>query len=162
MKDLAELRHSASHVMAQAVKELYPEVKLAIGPAIADGFYYDFEKKEPFTPEDLEKISLKMKEIVKQNLKFEHYEKPRDEAIKYFQDKNEKYKVELINDLPDANMSFYKQGDFVDLCKGPHVYYTGGLKHFKLLSELPPIGAVMRREIAYNVFMAQFSLPRKN
>lgn len=133
-ENLQALRHSASHVMAQAVKELYPEVKLAIGPAIADGFYYDFEKKDPFTPEDLEKISQKMKEIVKQNLKFEHYEKPRAEAIKYFQDKNEKYKVELINDLPDEKMSFYKQGDFVDLCKGPHTNYTGGLKHFKLLS----------------------------
>lgn len=134
MKDLAALRHSTSHIMAQAVKELYPEVKLAIGPAIDDGFYYDFDKPTPFTPEDLEKISLKMKEIVKQNLKFQHYEKPRAEASKYFQDKNEKYKVELINDLPDANMSFYKQGDFVDLCKGPHVGYTGSVKHFKLLS----------------------------
>ncbi len=132
--NLQALRHSASHIMAQAVKELYPDVKLAIGPAIADGFYYDFDKKEPFTPEDLEKISQKMKEIVKQNLKFEHYEKPRDEAIKYFQEKGEKYKVELINDLPDANMSFYKQGDFVDLCKGPHVGFSGSLKHYKLLS----------------------------
>ena len=132
--NLQALRHSASHVMAQAVKELYPDVKLAIGPAIADGFYYDFDKKEPFTPEDLEKISQKMKEIVKRNLKFEHYEKPREEAIKYFQELGEKYKVELINDLPDANMSFYKQGDFVDLCKGPHIGYSGNLKHFKLLS----------------------------
>lgn len=134
MKDLQALRHSASHIMAQAVKQLYPEVKLAIGPAIEDGFYYDFDKPTPFIPEDLEKISAKMKEIVKQNLKFERFEKPRQEAIDYFQQKDEKYKVELIQYLPDEKVSFYQQGDFVDLCKGPHVGYTGSVKHFKLLS----------------------------
>ena len=129
--------HTSSHVMAQAVKRLYPQAKFAIGPAIKEGFYYDFDVEKPFTPEDIEKIEAEMKKIVKENLKFSVYEKPRAEAIAYMQERNEPYKVELINDLPeDAVISFYTQGDFTDLCAGPHLDHTGRVKHngFKLLN----------------------------
>ena len=133
MNELQTLRHSASHVLAQAVKRLYPDTKLAIGPAIDTGFYYDFDTEHTFTPEDLTAIEAEMKKIAKENLKIERFELPRKEALELMKD--EPYKVELINDLPeDAVISFYKQGDFTDLCAGPHVKYTSKVKAFKLLS----------------------------
>ena len=133
MNELQILRHSASHVMAQAVKRLFPEVKLAIGPAIDTGFYYDFDTPNPFTAEDLEKIEAEMKKIAKENLKIERFELPRAEALELMKD--EPYKVELINELPeDAVISFYKQGEFTDLCAGPHLSYTSKVKAYKLLS----------------------------
>ncbi len=133
-KGLAALRHTASHILAQAVKRLYPEAKLAIGPSIDTGFYYDFEH-EPFSSEDLENIEKEMKKIVKENEKIERFELPRAEAIAFMEEKGEPYKVELINDLPeDAVISFYKQGDFVDLCAGPHLMSTKGVKAYKLIS----------------------------
>ncbi len=129
------LRHTASHVLAQAVQRLYPGTKLAIGPAIDDGFYYDFDKEGGFAPEDLEKIEAEMKKIIKENLKIETFTKPRAEAIEYLRSKGEDYKVQLVEDLPeDAVISFYKQGEFTDLCAGPHILYTKGVKAFKLLS----------------------------
>ena len=132
---LSVLRHTTSHVLAQAVKRLYPETKLAIGPSIAEGFYYDMDREGGFTEEDLEKIEAEMKKIVKENLKLETFALPREEAIKLMQDKGEDYKVELIKDLPeDANITFYKQGEFTDLCAGPHVLYTKQCKAFKLTS----------------------------
>lgn len=128
-------RHSTAHVMAQAVKRLYPETKLAIGPAISQGFYYDFDSPEPFSPEHLEKIEEEMKKIIKEDLPFERYELSREEALKKFRGAGENYKVELINELPeDAVISCYRQGEFEDLCTGPHVPSTGRLKAFKLLS----------------------------
>ena len=133
-KGLAALRHTASHVLAEAVKRLYPEAKLAIGPSIDTGFYYDFEH-EPFSSEDLEKIEKEMKKIIKENAKIEKFELPREEAIAFMEEKGEPYKVELINDLPkDAVISFYRQGEFVDLCAGPHLMSTKGVKAFKLIS----------------------------
>ena len=129
------LRHTASHVLAQAVMTLFPEVKLAIGPAIDTGFYYDFDKETPFSAEDLTKIEAEMKKIVKQGLRLERFELPRAEAIAKMEEAGQPYKVELINDLPDnAVISFYKQGDFVDLCAGPHLPSTSGVKAFKLTS----------------------------
>lgn len=129
------LRHTASHILAQAVKRLYPDVKLAIGPAIENGFYYDFDADFSFTPEMLSKIEKEMEKIVKENLELERFELSREEAIKLMKEKNEDYKIELIEDLPeDAIISFYKQGDFVDLCAGPHVPSTKEVKALKLLS----------------------------
>ena len=133
-EDLEALRHSCSHIMAHAVTELFPDVKLAIGPPIADGFYYDFDKKEPFTPQDLEKITEKMKEIIKKNYPFVRSEKSREEALKFFGERGEKYKVELIQDLDDDKVTIYEQGGFVDLCRGPHTKSTNEVKYFKLLS----------------------------
>jgi threonyl-tRNA synthetase len=128
-------RHTASHILAQAVKNLYPNVKLAIGPAIDNGYYYDFDVEKPFSVEELAQIEQEMKRIVKENLKLEKFTLPRDEAIKLMEEKGEPYKVELIRDLPEGEIiSFYKQGDFVDLCAGPHVEATGKIKAFKLLS----------------------------
>ena len=134
-EELSTLRHTCSHVLAQAVKRLYPEAKLAIGPSINNGFYYDFDREGGFTPEDLEALEVEMKKIIKENLKISTFTKPRNEAIKYMEEKGEPYKVELIEDLPeDASISFYEQGDFVDLCAGPHILYTKGIKAFKLTS----------------------------
>ena len=128
-------RHTASHVMAQAVKRLYPDTKLAIGPAIEDGFYYDFDRASAFTQEELADIEKEMKKIVKENIKLERFTLPREEAIKFMEEKEEPYKVELIQDLPEGSViSFYKQGDFVDLCAGPHLMSTKGIKAFKLIS----------------------------
>lgn len=128
-------RHTASHIMAQAVKNLWPDTKLAIGPAIDNGFYYDFESEHKFSEEDFLKIQKEMKKIVQANYPLERFELPRAEAIALVEEKNEPYKVELINDLPeDAVISFYKQGDFVDLCAGPHMESTGKIKAFKLMS----------------------------
>jgi len=128
-------RHTASHILAQAVKRLYPNVKLAIGPAIDNGFYYDFDVEKPFSVEELAQIEEEMKKIIKEDLKLERFILPRDEAIKFMEEKGESYKVELIRDLPEGEtISFYKQGEFVDLCAGPHVESTGKIKAFKLLS----------------------------
>lgn len=122
-------RHSTSHVLAQAMKRLYPETKLAIGPAIADGFYYDFDTDIPITPEVLEKLEAEMRKICKEKLPIERFELPREEAIAFMKEKGEPYKVELIQDLPeDAVISFYKQGDFTDLCAGPHLDNTSRIK----------------------------------
>lgn len=128
-------RHTSSHIMAQAVKRLFPDTQLAIGPAIDNGFYYDFDTEHKFVPEDLEKIEAEMNRIIKEDLKLERFELPRAEAIKFMAEKGEDYKVELINDLPeDAIISFYRQGDFVDLCAGCHVSSTKEVKSIKLLS----------------------------
>ena len=133
--ELRAIRHTASHVLAQAVKRLYPETKLAIGPAIDDGFYYDFDREGGFTPEDLEKLEAEMTKIVKENLPVKPFVLPRDEAVRFMEEKAEPYKVELIEDLPDEEtISFYQQGEFVDLCAGPHIMYTKGVKAFKLTS----------------------------
>ena len=133
--ELPVLRHTASHILAQAVLRLFPGTKLAIGPAIDDGFYYDFDKDGGFTTDDLEKIEAEMKKIIKENLKIETYTLPRSEAIEYMKGRGEIYKVELIEDLPeDAPISFYKQGEFVDLCAGPHAWYTKAIKAYKLTS----------------------------
>lgn len=127
--------HTTSHIMAQAIKRLYPEIKLAIGPSIDNGFYYDFDTEKPFSEEDLIKIEDEMKKIIKEDLPLERFELPRKEAIKFMEEKGEPYKVELINDLPeDAIISFYKQGEFTDLCAGPHVAKTGNIKAVKLLT----------------------------
>ena len=128
-------RHTSAHIMAQAVKRLYPETKLAIGPSISDGFYYDVDREGGFVPEDLEKIEGEMKKIVKEALPIESFTLPRGEAIAYMTEKEEPYKVELIENLPeDAVISFYRQGEFVDLCAGPHLMNTKGVKAFKLTS----------------------------
>ncbi len=133
-KGLAALRHTASHVLAEAVQTLYPEAKVAIGPSIDTGFYYDFECA-PFSQEDLEAIEKEMKKIIKKGARMERFTKSREEAIAFFREKGEPYKVELIEDLPeDAEISFYSQGDWVDLCAGPHLMSTKGVKAFKLLS----------------------------
>ena len=127
--------HTSSHIMAQAVKRIYPNAKLAIGPAIDEGFYYDFDVEKPFTEEDKEKIEAEMKKIIKENISIERFSLPRDEAIKFMQERNEDYKVELIKDLPEGEeISFYKQGDFTDLCAGPHLLSTGKVKAVKILS----------------------------
>lgn len=127
--------HTTSHIMAQAIKRLYPEIKLAIGPSIDNGFYYDFDTEKPFSEEDLIEIEDEMKKIIKEDLPLERFELPRKEAIKFMEEKGEPYKVELINDLPeDAIISFYKQGEFTDLCAGPHVAKTGNIKAVKLLT----------------------------
>ncbi len=127
--------HTASHIMAQAVKRLYPETKLAIGPSIANGFYYDLDRETPFAAEDLEKIEAEMKKIVKENLPLERFTKTREDAIQYFEEKGEPYKVELIEDLPEGEeISFYSQGEFTDLCAGPHLMSTKVVKAFKLTS----------------------------
>ena len=127
--------HTTSHIMAQAIKRLYPETKLAIGPSIENGFYYDLDRETPFVAEDLEKIEKEMKKILKEDLEITRFTKPRDEAIAYFKEKDEPYKVELIEDLPeDAEISFYQQGEFVDLCAGPHLMTTKPVKAIKLTS----------------------------
>ena len=127
--------HSSSHILAQAVKRLFPEAKLAIGPSIENGFYYDFDVEKPFSEEDLAKIEEEMKKIIKEDLELERFELPREEALKLMSDMGEDYKVELINELPeDSIISFYKQGDFVDLCAGPHLASTGKVKAIKILS----------------------------
>ena len=128
-------RHTGSHILAQAVKRLWPEVKLAIGPAIENGFYYDFDTDIAFTPEDFPKIEKEMEKIVAENLPLERFELPREEAIAFMKEKAEPYKVELIEDLPEGEViSFYRQGDFVDLCAGPHLESTGKCKNIKIMS----------------------------
>ena len=134
-KGKGAFRHTASHIMAQAIKRLYPDTKLAIGPSVADGFYYDIDRDEPLAADDLEKIEAEMKKIVKEALPIQQFTKPREEAIEYFKEKDEPYKVELIEDLPrDSVISFYSQGEFTDLCAGPHLMSTKPIKAFKLTS----------------------------
>ena len=134
-KAVEVLRHSISHIMAQAVKRLYKDAKLAIGPSIENGFYYDFDIEKPLTTEDLEKIEQEMNNIINENLKFERMDVLREEALNLMEEKNEPYKVELINDLPEGEkISLYKQGDYVDLCRGPHIPSTKYVKAFKLTS----------------------------
>ena len=128
------LRHSAAHIMAQAVKSIFPEARIGIGPAIENGFYYDFDVARPFTDDDLEKIEAKMKEITSQKLRFSRQDVSRDEAINFFSGLGEKYKVELLEEFTDPVVSYYQQGDLVDLCRGPHLPHTGFLKAFKLTS----------------------------
>ncbi len=132
--DLQTIRHSAAHIMAQAVKELYPETKLAIGPAINTGFYYDFDRKEPFIPEELVKIEERMGKIVASNLEFKHTELSKKEAVKLFKKLKENYKLELIDEIEGDSVSIYQQGKFIDLCRGPHLDSTGQVKAFKLLT----------------------------
>ena len=134
-EELKVIRHTCSHVLAQAVKRLYPETKLAIGPAIDNGFYYDFDRDGGFSAEALDLIELEMKKIIKENLKLCTFTKPREEAIKFMEERGEPYKAELIRDLPEnLPVSFYSQGEFTDLCAGPHILYTKGIKAFKLTS----------------------------
>ncbi len=128
------MRHSLAHVMAAAVTELFPGAKLGIGPAIDNGFYYDFDLKQPFVPADLPKIEKKMKYIIAQAQKFEYSTMGRKEALDFFEQRGEKFKVELINDLPDEEVGIFKNGNFLDLCKGPHMEHTGKIKFFKLTS----------------------------
>ncbi len=132
--ELEKLRHSTAHVMAQAVKRLYPETLVTIGPAIENGFYYDFDRDESFKPEDLQKIESVIHEIIKENLPVVRSELSKKEALKFFEEKGEKYKQELINEIEDEKVGIYTQGEFADLCRGPHVGSTGDLKSFKLLS----------------------------
>ena len=128
------MRHSLAHVMAAAVTELFPNAKLGIGPAIDNGFYYDFDLEQPFVPADLPKIEKKMKYIIAQAQKFEYSKMSKKEAIDFFQERGEKYKIELINHLPDEEVRIFKNGKFLDLCKGPHIEHTGKIKFFKLMS----------------------------
>src|SRR5437016_2704896 len=131
---LPTLRHSTAHLMAQAVTQLFPGVKVAIAPAIEDGFYYDSSRPVPFTPEDLERIETTMHELAKQDQPFVREEMPRDKAIRFFEERQEPFKVEILRGIDAPTVSFYRQGDFVDLCRGPHVASTGAIKFFKLLS----------------------------
>jgi threonyl-tRNA synthetase len=131
---LPTLRHSTAHLMAQAVKQLFPEVKVTIGPAIEDGFYYDFAKPAPFTLEDLERIEKRMRELAKADQPFVRTEMSRDEAVRFFEERGEPFKVEIIQGIDAPTVSLYKQGDFIDLCRGPHVASTGQIQNFKLLS----------------------------
>ncbi len=131
-KGLEILRHSTAHIMAQAVKELFPEVKVTIGPAIADGFYYDFDSPRPFIPEDLQKIEVRMKEIIKSKLPFRKVVLPKEEAIQFFRELGENYKVELIEGIEADEVNLYSQGNFTDLCRGPHIPSSGSVKAFKL------------------------------
>ena len=155
--------HTCSHVLAQAVKRLYPEVKLAIGPSIEGGFYYDFDAPFNFTQEHLDALEAEMRKICKEKLKLERFELPREEAIAYMQEKDEPYKVELINDLPaDAHISFYKQGEFVDLCAGPHLDSTGRIKG-NAITLTPCCGAYWRgdsnRKMLQRIYAVAF--PKK-
>ena len=134
-KGAAAFRHTTSHILAQAVKRLFPATKLAIGPAIKDGFYYDFEFADPLKPEDLEKIEKEMAKIAQENLEIKRFTLPRAEAIALMEKRGEPYKVQLILDLPeDAELSFYEQGEFIDLCAGPHLMTTKPVKAIKLTS----------------------------
>ncbi|MBI3784867.1 MAG: threonine--tRNA ligase [Deltaproteobacteria bacterium] len=131
---LEVIRHSSAHLMAQAVKRLFPETQVTIGPVIDNGFYYDFSRKEPFTPEDLERIESTMREIIKADYPVTREEWPRDQAVDFFREQGEHYKVEIINGIPEPNVSLYRQGEFVDLCRGPHVPSTGRIPAVKLTS----------------------------
>lgn len=133
-ESLDVLRHSSSHILAYAVKELFPEAKFAIGPPIQDGFYYDFDVDRPFTPDDLDKIEAKMRKLIETKMPFQREVWGREQAIQFFKDKNEDYKVELIQDLPEGEVSIYRVGEFLDLCAGPHLEDTGRIKQFKVLS----------------------------
>src|SRR5512133_2252817 len=136
MPDLETMRHSASHVMAEAVQHIFPDAKYGVGPAIESGFYYDMELPRPLTPEDLEKIEAEMRKIVAEKQGYERSEMSREDAKKFFAERNQPYKVEILDDLEEGTdtVSIYKQGDFTDLCRGPHVENTGEIGAFKLLN----------------------------
>ncbi len=159
---LTIMRHSAAHIMAEAVRDLFPGVKVAIGPAIENGFYYDFEVAEPFTPEDLEKIEGRMRELVAQDQPFARDEKPREQAIATFQAQGETYKVELLQEIPQETVSLYRQGNFIDLCRGPHLPSTGYLKAFKLTASS---GAYWRGDerqpMLQRIYGTAFASPRE-
>ena len=156
-------RHTSSHVLAQAVKHLFPEAKLGIGPAIDNGFYYDFDLEHRFTDEDLAALEKEMAKIVQANYPEERFELPREEAIQYMEEKQEPYKVELIRDLPeDAVISFYKQGDFTDLCAGPHMPSTGAIKAIKLMSVAGLTGEAVKRIKCCREFMLFLSRSRSS
>ncbi|KAI4454011.1 threonine-trna ligase [Holotrichia oblita] len=141
MKDLNSYRHTCSHIMAQAVKRLWPNTRLAIGPVIENGFYYDFESDEVFTPDRLEELETEMKRIIKEDLPIERFSLSEDEAVQLMKERDEPYKLELIGDIPDGEeLSFYRQGEFVDLCAGPHCLNTGSVKAFKLTHVAERIG----------------------
>lgn len=127
-------RHTTAHILAQAVKRLYPETKCAIGPAIADGFYYDFEFGFEFSADQFEEIEKEMKKIVRENLQLRRFKMSKEDAMKFMEEKNEPYKVELIKEFPEEELTFYQQGEYVEMCAGPHVAYTSAVKAFKLLS----------------------------
>ena len=128
------LRHSTAHLMAQAVQGLFPGTQVTIGPTIENGFYYDFKRDKPFTPEEIEKIEERMRELAKSNLKVEREETPKKEAVQMFRKMGENFKVDILTEIPDENVSLYRQGDWVDLCRGPHVPFTGVIQAFKLTS----------------------------
>ena len=149
--------------MAQAIKRLYPDTKLAIGPSIEDGFYYDIDRETPLVTEDLEKIEAEMKKIVKEDLPIKQYTMPRAEAIAYFKEKDEPYKVELIEDLPeDAVISFYSQGEFTDLCAGPHLMSTKPVKAFKLTSLQELTGGEVKKIRCFREFMVLLIRRKQN
>ena len=156
------MRHSAAHVMAEAVRELFPAAKVAIGPAIENGFYYDFGVPKTFTPEDLEKIEGRMKELVAQNLPFSREEVAKEEALRLFSGQHENYKVEILEGLPEGRVSLYRQGEFVDLCRGPHIPSTGYLKAFKLTATS---GAYWRgdehRPMLQRIYGTAFATPKE-
>jgi len=156
------LRHSTAHVMAEAVKHLYPEAKVTIGPAIENGFYYDFDYPPGFTPEALEKIEQEMKKIISQDEQFQRQEISKKEAQELFQSLNETYKLEILKEIPEEKVSIYKNGDFIDLCRGPHIESTGKIKTFKLLSVAGAYWRGEMREIpCCSAFMAQPFLIKK-
>ena len=149
--------HTTSHIMAQAVKRLFPSAKIAIGPSIENGFYYDFDVEKPFSEEDLKAIEEEMKKIIKEDHPLERFELPREEAIKFMEEREEPYKVELIKDLPEGEViSFYKQGEFTDLCRGPHLPSTGAVKAVKLLSS----SGASWRHWKMKVSMVSYSAPK--
>ncbi len=155
-------RHSASHIMAHAVVELYPSAKLGIGPAIQDGFYYDFDLGNSLDPDDLPKIEKKMNKIIQNNLSFKRIEMPKKEAIDFFSSRNQPYKVELLKEMDDEKVTLYQQGSFVDLCRGPHVRSTGKIKAVKLLKVA---GAYWRgdedRPMLQRIYGTAFDSPKK-
>ena len=161
MPDLEILRHSTSHVMAQAVKELFPGAKLGIGPSIDDGFYYDFELPAQLIPEDLVKIENKMQEIVKADQKFERLEISKEEAAVYLEREAEKFKLELLKEMPDEKVSLYRNGTFVDLCRGPHLESTGQIKVFKLLPVVIALLELSKFVSVPNVLKTPESLSKK-
>ena len=156
------LRHSCSHVMAEAVQELWPNTQVTIGPAIDNGFYYDFARKEPFTTDDFAKIEDKMREIVKRDEKIERIVMSRAEAIEFFKNKGEHYKVEIIEDLPESEtITLYRQGNYTDLCRGPHVPSTAKMMHLKLRKLQVLIGVVMQKMKCFKESMQQLGLIKK-
>ena len=161
---LSILRHSISHVMAQAVQEIFPGAKVSIGPSIEDGFYYDFDYKEPFTIDDFAKIEKRMKDIIAADHPFIREELLREAAVKLFEERKENYKVELINDLPEdvKEVSIYKQGGYIDLCRGPHIPSTGMIKAFKLLNVAGAYCEAMKTTKCYSVFTVPVSPMKMN
>jgi len=161
--DLETIRHSTAHLMAQAVKQLYPDTQVTIGPVIEDGFYYDFYRVSPFVPEDLEKIEQRMKDISSESLDITRRELPREEALRMFDEMGEPFKREVISDIEsDEPISVYSQGEFTDLCRGPHVENTKILKSFKLLNVSAATGEGMNATKYYKEFMEPRGTRTKN